>query len=49
MPGCRSLGVVVLADELQVIPREGLSQNRECRLHFQGGKPLLRFEYELKP
>lgn len=49
MPRCRRLGVVVLADELQVIPREGLSQNSECRLHFQGGKPLLGFEDGVKP
>lgn len=57
MPRCRRPGVGgggrsggrQLADELQVIPREGLSQKRGCHLHFQDGKPLLCFEYEVKP
>lgn len=33
-----------LADELQVMHREGMSQNRGCRLHFQDGNHFCAFE-----
>lgn len=42
--GGRGGGRGHLADEFQVMHREGMSQNRGCRLHFQDGNHFCAFE-----